>query len=72
MFSSQILGNYVVRHRDTELEKEAQKNREEILRLRHRLARAQAGYPPPTPDRLATDTDNINDENTNISIIKLA
>jgi hypothetical protein len=49
--------------------KEAQKNQQEILRLRQRLARAQAGYD--TPDQLAMDSDG-NDETTNISILKLA
>ncbi len=58
-----------MRHRDSELMKEVQKNQQEILRLRQHLARAQTGYD--TPDQLALNTDG-NDETTNISIIKLA
>ncbi|CAF2959691.1 unnamed protein product [Rotaria sp. Silwood2] len=58
-------GNYVVRHRDSELIKEVQKNQQEILRLRQHLSRVQAGYSP-----LSMDT-NINDETANISILKL-
>lgn len=69
VFSSWI-GNYAVRHRDNELVKEVQKNQQEILHLRQRLARAQANYS--TPNTLLTETDDTNDETTNISIIKLA
>jgi hypothetical protein len=66
-----MTGNYAVRHRDNELIKEVQKNQQEILRLRQRLARAQTGYA--TPDQLIPDTDDdVMDETTNISIIKLA
>jgi hypothetical protein len=61
-------GNYAVRHRDNELIKEAQKNQQEILRLRQRLARAQSGYDG--FDQLLVDTDD-NDETTNISTLKL-
>jgi hypothetical protein len=61
-------GNYAVRHRDNELIKEAQKNQQEILRLRQRLARAQSGYDG--SDQLLVDTD-VNDETTNISTLKL-
>jgi hypothetical protein len=64
-----MLGNYAARHRDSELAKEAEKNQQEILRLRQRLARAQLGYH--APDQLLIDSDD-NNEMTNISIIKLA
>lgn len=49
--------------------KEVQKNQQEIHHLRQRLARAQTGFN--TPDELSRDMD-IDDETTNISIIKLA
>ena len=65
-----ILGNYAVRHRDNELVKEVQKNQLEILRLRQHLARAQADYSTPNP--LMTETDEMNDETTHVSIIKLS
>ncbi|CAF4648755.1 unnamed protein product [Rotaria sp. Silwood1] len=58
-------GNYVVRHRDSELIKEVQKNQQEILHLRQHLSRVQAGYSP-----LSTNT-NVNDDTANISILKL-
>lgn len=47
-----------------------QKNQQEILRLRQHLARVQANYPTPNP--LIIEADEMNDETTNISIIKLA
>ncbi|CAF1133715.1 unnamed protein product [Rotaria sordida] len=58
-------GNYVVRHRNSELIKEVQKNQQEILRLRQHLSRVQAGYSPSSMDT------NIDDETANISILKL-
>jgi len=49
--------------------KEIHNNQQEILRLRQRLTRAQAGYN--TSDQSSMNMD-INDETANISIIKLA
>ena len=60
-------GNYAVRQREQDLIKEVQKNQEEILRLRQRLARAQTDYP--TADPAIPETDDANEETT---IIKLA
>ena len=60
-------GNYAVRQRENDLIKEVQKNQEEILRLRQRLARAQTGYPDPDP--AVPEVDDANEETT---IIKLA
>jgi len=62
-------GNYAIRQRDNELMKEIHNNQQEILRLRQRLTRAQAGYN--TSDQSSMNMD-VNDETANISIIKLA
>ncbi|CAF0950735.1 unnamed protein product [Adineta steineri] len=62
-------GNYAVRHRDNELMKEIHNNQQEIIRLRQRLTRTQAGYK--ASDQFLMDVDE-NDDTANVSIIKLA
>jgi hypothetical protein len=62
-------GNYAIRQRDNELMKEIHNNQQEILRLRQRLTRAQAGYNTSNQSSMKM---YINDETANISIIKLA
>ena len=59
------IGNYAIRQRDNDLMKEIHSNQQEILRLRQRLSRAQAGY------RL-TDQISNDDESESVSIVKLS
>ncbi|CAF1626128.1 unnamed protein product, partial [Adineta ricciae] len=54
-------GNYAIRQRDNDLMKEIHNNQQEILRLRQRLSRAQAGYH-------LTDQVSNDDESESVSI----
>ncbi|UJR36357.1 hypothetical protein I4U23_029083 [Adineta vaga] len=58
-------GNYAIRQRDNDLMKEIHNNQQEILRLRQRLGRVQAGYH--LNDQLTMDN-----ESESVSIVKLS